>query len=221
MNSRFKAIIGAGTLTVILGATQVSALTVGSISTWVGGPPLGGWVIDTATYDVGKTIEVALRAQKYPTGLWADPVLDSVSGLYTYTVDQGYGAANKALWDFDYSVIPSDLTLAYTMTLVIDADPSLGTSLNKIFVWNNKSGIIQGEKNLEDDNLENKIPITDFNPGLEGWYDFTLTVNAKDSSGNTVVSESTMRVHVVPEAGATVALLGIALAGLFGFRRKA
>jgi hypothetical protein len=194
------------------------------------GNPDGGWTTET-----GGGITVGLRGKNRTTG--ATP---NVNGVYTFPTGT-VGSPARALWNFEFSINSGTAPLSsYIYSLSVDLDPSQGVNFltfNPLTGYGDNSygnaGTANGQGieglasalaggNTIAQNSQN-IVFLGLNPLLDGTYDYVLT--ASSAAGG---PQATVGITVVvgnggsrvPDAGSTVALLGTALVGLAGLRRK-
>lgn len=149
-------------------------------------------------------------------GLTATPRYSSpaVSNNGAGTFYAGVGSQ----WNFDFYVNNTGSEL-YTYSLEYGLAGGTASSFNPLSILDNGSvSGTQGGQNSE--NLIWFLPGYDIN--ADATYDFLLT--AKNDAGG-VVAQSGIQVVVgrgssVPDGGSTIALLGVAFAGIAGLRRK-
>jgi|GEM_PF-2843715 len=199
---------------------SASALTVGDTWTWsAGSTPPGAFVIDTQ-----GAVQVGLRAEHRLHGLWlGQPQWDAVAGKYVYTVPAGVSESQPlnadpqyAVWSFDFSII-TPIDSFFDVYMDIDVDPSAGTNFRQLG-GGPFQGTWQDSWNMGMDFLQTSLGSFSFDPNAPGVYDFALTVIDRDDLSQ--VARTEMRVNVVPDAGASFSLLGMALVGLWGLARR-
>jgi len=122
-----------------------------------------------------------------------------------------------ARWNFGWYVLNTGSSY-YIVDLLYDLDPAAGTEQSAHLVLSNflppDSTPYQNSWNLG----MNFLSGGSFNPNLPGEYTFALIL--RDYLSGQELGRTAIRVNVVPEAGATVGLLGLGLAGLTLLRRR-
>lgn len=198
----------------------------------------GGWTVDTA-----NGIELGLRThQRYPSP--ANIFNSGGDGTYAWADTTGYnGAENRSSWNYDFSINvagTSDTIGDFVFKLYIDSDPGAGQTWTvfdpKLIPDNANPSAPYGPSDLGSQYAQNSenvrwplVGIPGYDNTIAGSYDFAL--QAYNSSGD-LQAQTHMRVNVnggtasgafdgnVPDAGSSVALLGIALASLGTFSRR-
>jgi hypothetical protein len=185
----------------------------------------GYWTVDTS-----NDIELGLRSHKRYAGVYNS----GGNGTYAWT------AADP--WNFDFSInvaATGNTVDDFQFQLWIDSDPGAGqiwTMFDPVhqYITDNASpGLPYGPTDLSSPYAQNSEFFPWFVPGYDntiaGSYDFSL--RALDATG-ALAANTYMRVNVnggtasgsfdgnVPDAGTTLSLLGLSLAGLGALRRK-
>jgi hypothetical protein len=120
-------------------------------------------------------------------------------------------AQNLGKWNFDYYIDNAGQT-GITYQLFMDVDPSAGENF-KSFGPSVVSGVAQDSWNLGFDGFETVLSYS-FDPNATGEYSFRLVASNVDG----IIATSAIVVQI-PEPG-SLALMGLALAGLVALRRK-
>lgn len=175
-------------------------------------PNQTGVGIDNVQFNVvtANGVTVAMGAHGYKNG----ETLPN-DGVSTYSAMSGTypGEPDRANWSFDFAWDMSACT-ACTLTLKIDTDPS--AAVNLVALPSNPATPSVGfiSWNMEMPFLAPLLGGYNFNPFAPSSTAFTLEI----SRGIDVLASSSVTVNV-PEPG-SLALAGIALAGLAGLRRR-
>ena len=152
----------------------------------------------------------------------------------------------RATWNFNFSIDNSDLQggglAAYTYVLTYGTDGSGLKSFNPLLIGDNSGGtgpVFNPASATHAGNSENLgfafgLPFTNGELGPAIGFDptennvtYAFQLEAFNLNGNSVAKAAiNVQVgnggpgHTVPDAGSTLALLGVALAGVVGLRRK-
>ena len=179
-------------------------------------PNISGVVFDVNSAG-GAT--VALGAHAYKNGVYlpnnGTDTFYANSGIYTAD-GETLGRAN---WSFDFAWSLGTNCVGCTVHLMVDKDPTAGSNFVDLFATHSAfSPLITMANYANSYNMEMNFiaPLVyDFNPFAGSSTGFELQI--RDSNGGLVVA-SDITVNV-PEPG-TLALAGLALAGLAVARRK-
>lgn len=206
-----------------------------------GGNPDTGWTSQTGDGATGNEIKLALRGKNRDTGATPQPTT-----LGTYEFATG-GAANPlyAKWNYEFSIDSGALNLdQYDYFLSVDLDPSAGVSyvtFDPLAAYNDNeygnSGTLNGDGVPGTSALAASNPITQNSQNirwlgltfLDATYNYELfAVERGAGVGGDRIADVGVTVVVgkggaaVPDAGSTLSLLGLGMAGLAGlnFRKK-
>jgi hypothetical protein len=151
----------------------------------------------------------------------------AVKGGDTYS---SFSDPAYARWNFGWYALNMDSSY-YIVDLLYDFDPAAGTGETAhgvlSYVLPPDSTPYQDSWNLGMSFLASPAifpggflnpPAGSFNPNVPGEYTFALIL--RDYLSGQELGRTAIRVNVVPEAGATVGLLGLGLAGLTLLRRR-
>lgn len=204
-----------------------------------GGNPDTGW-----TSESGNGITLALRGkQRYPSTSTAN-----VNGVYSYATGLIPPNNNRAVWNWEFSINSGTATLdAYDYYVGVDLDPSAGINysfVNALTFWSDNSYGNNGTANgagletglaaalLAGDNIAQQSQNLVFaggNPLLDATYNYELFAVAKGGGASGAkLADVGITVVVgrggaaVPDAGSTLSLLGLGMAGLasLNFRKQ-
>lgn len=183
---------------------------------------LAGVLFDVETFTPAGAapLTTALGAHAYKNGAFLPN-----NGVDTFHAQSGTYAgppaeADRANWSFDFGWDLGGCTDC-TVWLGIDTDPSAGVNLQ----FGNITGYLPNPEswNMEMAFLQTALSY-DFNPNGPSSTTFSLQIRGPSTNGATVANgapvlvESQITVNV-PEPG-TLALAGLALAGIAGLRRR-
>jgi hypothetical protein len=200
------------------------------------GNPDTGW-----TSEFGNGIELALRGKNRDTGATPQP---NTLGVYEFATGPAANPA-RAKWQYEFSINSGTPTLAfYDYYLSIDLDPSQGISyltIDPILGYPDNSygnsltangagieglGLVLSPINFIAQNSQN-IAFLGLDINADSTFNYALYAVAKGAgAGGSRLAEVEMVVVVgrggaaVPDAGSTLALLGVGIAGLAAVRRK-
>ncbi len=220
------------TLVACLALCSVAAATP-IVAIYGSGNPNTGWTAETE-----NGITLALRAKNRTNG--STPT----DGLGTYSFANAPGP--RGLWNYEFSINSGTAMLtAFTYVLRVDRDPSAGILYSSVdplsYWWDNSYGVagtlngqgVEGPSFMlagSNSIVQNSQNITFGGyPGgalaLEQNATYNYQLVAFNGQGQQVADVS-MRVVVgqggaaVPDTGSTVALLGLSMLALVGFRRR-
>lgn len=182
----------------------------------------GSWTVDTA-----GGLELGLRAHvRYPTPL--NVFNSGGDGSYAFTDATGTGPANRASWNYDFSIntLASGHSLAaFSYWIGVDIDPTANDNFyyfNAFSIPDNALFGLQYAQNSENPGFP-FVGIPGYNKDAAATYDFTLAA----FSGDRLVAETGIRVNVnggvranAPDSASTLLLLGMVVPGLEFCRRK-
>lgn len=203
------------------------------------GNPDTGWTTDTSA----GGIELGLRGKDRFTASTAN-----ASGVYSYATGVDPNNAARARWNWEFSINSGGVNLnAFDYYVGVDLDPSqaiLYTTVNALTFWTDNSygnnatlngQGVEGTSGLPDNyastfniaQQSQNLVFAGGNPFLDATYDYVLfAVASGGGSGGAHLAETHITVVVgnggasVPDSGGSLALLGLSLAALSGYRLR-
>lgn len=213
-----------------------AATTFGTLSsaTFAGTGIPNNSVVVTTFQDQGRTITLGLTATpRYSNPAVTNTGLDSNNAGTFYAIAGADGSSNNARWNVGYYVdFDSNISgrSPYTVSLLFDGknpsadDVPSNQALLLPFILGGRDG--QGSENL---GFRSIFSAGTFDPNAHGEYSFALVVKRN----GTELGRSSINVNVnatgtapvqapakVPDAGTSLALLGVSLSAIFGIKRK-
>ena len=200
-----------------LGAVIALMTTLGQASATVvlNSDVTGGWSQGTNTSNGAFTldqesggIELGLRATIRHVGF-----VTPVTGTDIYNVPGGSNSG-LALWNYDFSINPGNLT-GYTAKLTVTGDGQ-SSSLNPLAIGDNTTNTAGAKQNSENMAF-GLFGGFNFNPNADTTYTFDLTLS---NAAGQVVATDEIQVSVPEPSTWAMMIIGFLGLGVMAYRRK-